>query len=111
MPEQMNTMPGLDYPPTGANPDGWPQYGTAERCDEGWTEYNISEVMVLQLTARANQIRLRSVKLHVTVKEVEAHTVITVSATHFGVKIVESAAIIFVNITVFYKHPMHITSD
>ena len=69
------------------------------------------QILILRSTARANNIRLLAVKLHVIVKEVKSHTVTTVGATHFGVEIVESATIIFVDVTVFYKDPTHSITD
>jgi len=44
-----------------------------------------------------------SVKIHSCVKKMEPHTIAAVQATHFGVKIVESTSIVFVDITMFYK--------
>ena len=67
--------------------------------------------MILQSTVWASDISLRPVELYAIIKEVKSHTIVTVGTTFFGVVIIKSAAVIFVDITVLYEDSTHCTSD
>ena len=106
MAEQVDVVDGLYSPSAGAQPHVGREQGTPQCGYNGRSQYDVAEVMVLRTEVRARDVGPCFVIPDRPVKEVQTNAVGSVRTAHFGVEVIERAAVVLVDVSVLDKDPL-----
>ena len=106
MTEQVDVVNGLNGPSARASPNVRRQHGSPQRGDNGRSQYDVAEVMVLWEVVSARDVGPGFVIPNRPVKEVQTDAVSSVLTTLLGIEVIERAPIVLVDISVLHKHAL-----
>ena len=106
MTKQIDVVNGLNSPSARAQPHVGREQRSTQGGDDGRSQHDVAEVMVLRAEVSARDIGPVFVIPNRRVKEVQTDAVGAVRTTHLSVEVIVRAPIVLVDVSVLDKHPL-----